>query len=56
MSIGAQGDGPAIQLDERFKDCASYKSLTFNNEILTGRTEGRFINDFEVQELEVYII
>ena len=56
LSIGAQGEGPAIQIDETFKFCNTYKSATFNNELLTGRTEGRFLNRFEVTELEMFII
>ena len=56
LNIGAQGDGPALHIDSTFKDCATYKSLTFDNEILTGRTEGRFLNSFEIQDLELFIV
>ena len=48
LNIGAQGDGPALHLDDTFKNCSTYKSKTFNNELLHGKTEGRLINDFEV--------
>ena len=56
LNIGSQGEGPALQLDETFKTCYTYKSATFKNELLTGRTEGRFLNRFEVRELELFII
>ena len=56
FNIGAQGDGPAIHLDKTFKSCSTYKSLTFKNDIITGRKDGRFINDFEIQDLELFII
>ena len=56
MNIGAQGEGPSLNLTNTLKDCYSYKSKTFANQILTGRTEGRFLNKWQVQELELFII
>ena len=56
LNIGAQGDGPALHLDSTFKHCSTYKSLTFNNPILTGRTEGPHLNDFEIMDLELFIV
>ena len=56
LNIGAQGEGPAINLDATFTRCNSHKSKTFNNEILTGRSKGRFVNRFEVEEIELFII
>ena len=56
LNIGAQNEGPAIHLDNTFKNCSTYQSATFNNQLLTGRTEGRFLNDFQAQEIELFII
>ena len=56
LNIGAQGDGPALNLDDTLKNCYSYKSLTFNNEILTGRTTGRYVNKFQIQDLELFVV
>jgi len=56
LNIGAQSDGPSLHLDEAFKFCSTHHSLTFANHLLNGKTEGRFQNKFEVQDLEVFII
>ena len=56
LTIGANGQGPAIRFDEKLETGRSYCSETFQNDILTLETEGAFKDTFRIDELEVYII
>ena len=56
LTIGANGQGPAIRFDEKLETGRSYSSETFQNDILTLETEGAFKDTFKIDELEVYII
>ena len=57
MTVGAQGDGPSIRIDETLKHGKSYKSKTFNNEVLTYKPEGEFKREeFDIENIEVYIL
>ena len=51
--VGFDGDGPAIRVDDQFKQGRSYKSATFNNEPLTQSTEIGKCNDFQIAKLEI---
>jgi len=57
LDIGFENEGPAIHLDGNLQRCGTYRSLTFENELLHGRKgDSALINDFTVQELEFFII
>ena len=56
MAVGAGGKGPALRIDDLLKDGNTYVSDTFENKLLHGRTEGKFLNDFKVQDLEMFIV
>ena len=48
LSVGAGGKGPALRFDDKLKDGSTFECETFNNELLHGRKEGSFINDFVI--------
>ena len=56
MTVGANGEGPALRLDDKLQTGRSYHSETFDNDLLTQETEGAFKDTFTVQDLEVFII
>ena len=58
LSIGFENEGPALHLDEKFERCSTYRSLTFENELLHGRSSETtgYPNAFTVQDLEFYLI
>lgn len=49
LAIGMGGEGPALRLDEKLQYGKSYRSLTYENEILTCKAE----DDFKKNEFEV---
>lgn len=56
MTVGSNGDGPAIRFDDKLDTGRSYHSETFDNELLTLETVGAFKDTFNIDELEVFII
>lgn len=49
LAFGMGGEGPALRLDEQFKNGKSYNSLTYANDLLTCKPE----DDFRRHEFEV---
>lgn len=56
MNIGAQDEGPAIHLDEQFSHCTTQRSKTFANPLLHGKTSGSALNNFGIQDLEIFVV
>lgn len=54
LAIGMGGEGPAIRIDEKLQYGKSYRSETYNNNVLTCK-KGAMGHDFEVQDLEAYL-
>ena len=61
MTIGAQGDGPALYFDHTFKHCTTNRSLTFSNEPLNINNHNveqhkASSPQLEIEDIEVFII
>lgn len=50
-----EGEGPAIRLDELLKFGKTYRSETYDNEVLTYRDD-YLRNEFEILDMEAYIV
>ena len=48
LAIGMEEEGPALRLDDKLKNGKSYRSLTYENDLLTCKIEGFKRNEFEV--------
>lgn len=48
-------EGPAIRLDEQLKFGKTYRSETYDNDVLTYKDD-YLRNEFEIADLEVYIV
>lgn len=52
FTIGMEGGGPALRIDDKLKIGRTYQSDTFDNEPLT-QTEGSTANDFKIIKFEI---
>lgn len=51
--LGFDGKGPAIRVDDVFKQGRSYQSATFENDPLTCSSDAGTMNDYTIAKLEV---
>ena len=56
LTIGANGDGPAIRLDELLKKGRSYSCETFDNPSFSGRTEGPDKERYDIEDIELHLL
>ena len=55
LTVGMLNEGPAIRLDEKLKFGKTYRSETYDNDVLTYKDD-YLRNEFEIADLEVYIV
>lgn len=55
LTVGMEGEGPAIRLDELLKFGKTYRSETYDNDVLTYR-DGYLRYEFEILDMEAYIL